>query len=933
VNVPVTSSNTAAGTISTSPVVYHAGDYLLSTNFTPVGAGTSNISLGTPGGFSTPAPTSTQQVVATVTAPPISIQTSSITTGNNLAVSTYGYLSQTPTTPVTVTITSSVPAVATVSNGPTTGGAASITFPNTVSTSAFTYYVQGQSVGTTVLTITAPGYANSTVNVTVDPSGFVIYSPGNFSTTTFSSSTSITLAPAILTPGSLTVIGYASLNPGIGNVNVPVSSSATQYGTVTSPVTYTAVGYLLSSTFQPVAAGTTTISIGTPAGFSTPTPVGTQQIVATVTAPPISVQTTSITTGANLEVSTYAYLSQTPPSPVTVTVTSNDASKVTLSTSPTSVGVGSLSFTNTSTTSAFTYYIQGHATGTTTLTLSAPGYSNATINITVDPSGFVIYSPGNFSTTTFSTSTSLTLAPAILTPGSLTVLGYASLSPGAGSPSITVTSSNPAVGTVTSPVTYNAGDYLNSATFQPTTAGGTTNLSISTPAGFSTPLPSSTQQITATVTAPPISLQTTSITTGANLQVSTYAYLSQTPPSAETLTITSSNPSVAVVSKSATSAGAGSISYTGVSSTAAMTYYIQGLATGTSTITVSAPGFSSATISVTVDPSGFVIYSPGNFSTTTFSAATSITLAPAILTPGTLTVLGYASVNPGVSVNVPVTSSVTSVGTVTSPVAYTTNGYLNSASFQPVNGGSTVISITEPNGFSTPSQSSTMQVTATVTAPPISVQTSNITTGAKLQVSTYVYLSQTPPSAVTLTLTSSNPTVATLSASATTTGTTTINYTSVSTTAAMTYYVQGLTTGTSTITISAPGFANATVNVTVDPSGFVIYSPGNFSTTTTSADTSITIAPAILSSGVLTVLGYASLNPGIGTVNVPIGSTSTQIGTVSPTSISYGPNDYLKSTTFHPVATGTTDVVIVSQPSGFTTPSQPTTQQIVVTVQ
>jgi HSP20 family molecular chaperone IbpA len=661
--------------------------------------------------------------------------------------------------------------------------------------------------------------------------------------------------------------------------------------------------------------------------------VGTQQIVATVTAPPISVQTTSITTGANLEVSTYAYLSQTPPSPVTVTVTSNDTSKVTLSTGPTLMGTGSLSYTNTSTTSAFTYYIQGHATGTTTLTLSAPGYSNATINITVDPSGFVIYSPGNFSTTTFSTSTSLTLAPAILTPGSLTVLGYASLSPGAGSPSITVTSSNPAVGTVTSPVTYNAGDYLNSATFQPTTAGGTTNLSISTPAGFSTPLPSSTQQITATVTAPPVSVQTTTITTGANLQVSTYAYLSQTPPSSETLTITSSTPSVAVVSKSATSAGAGSISYTGVSSTAAMTYYIQGLATGTSTITVSAPGFSSATVSVTVDPSGFVIYSPSDFSTTTFSAATSITLAPAILTPGTLTVLGYASVNPGVSVNVPVTSSLTSVGTVTSPVAYTTNGYLNSASFQPINAGSTVISITEPNGFSTPSQSSNLQVTATVTAPPISVQTSTITTGAKLQVSTYVYLSQTPPSPVTLTLTSSNPSVATLSASATATGNATLNFTGDSSTSAMTYYVQGLTTGTSTITISAPGFSNATVNVTVDPSGFVIYSPSNFSTTTTSADTSITIAPAILNSGVLTVLGYASLNPGIGTVNVPVGSTSTQVGTVSPTSISYGPNDYLKSTTFHPVATGTTDVVIVSQPTGFTTPSQPSTQQIVATVQ
>ena len=933
VSVPVTSSSTATGTISTSPVVYHAGDYLLSTNFTPVAAGNSNISLGTPGGFSTPAPASTQLITATVTAPPVSVQTSVITTGNNLTVSTYGYLSQTPTSPVTVTVTSSVPAVATVSASATAAGAAYTTFANTVSTSAFTYYVQGQSVGTSVITITAPGYASATVNVTVDPSGFVIYSPGNFSTTTFSSSTTITLVPAILNPGSLTVLGYASLNPGIGNVTVPVSSSATQVGTVTSPVTYTAGSYLLSSTFQPLAAGTSNISIGTPTGYSTPTPAATQQITATVTAPPVAVQTSALTTGTNLEVSTYAYLSQTPPSAVTLTVTSNDTSKVTLSTGPTTVGGSSLSFTNISSSSAVTYYLQGHATGTTTLTLSAPGYSNATVNVTVDPSGFVIYSPGNFSTTTFSTSTSLTLAPAILTPGSLTVVGYASLSPGVGSPSITVASSNTAVGTVTSPVTYNAGDFLDTATFQPTTLGGTTNLSISTPAGYSTPLPASTQQITATVAAPPVSVQTSSITTGVNLQVSTYVYLSQTPPSPETVTLTSSAPSVAVISTSATSAGSASLSFTGVANSSALTYYIQGLATGTSTITISAPGFTSATVSVTVDPSGFVIYSPGNFSTTTFSSATSISLVPAILTPGTLTVLGYASINPGVSVNVPVTSSVTSVGTVTSPVAYTTNGYLNSASFQPVNAGSTVISISEPPGFSTPSQSSALQITATVTAPPISVQTSSITTGVNLQVSTYVYLSQTPPSAVTLTITSSNPSVATLSTSATTTGTATLNYTGVSSTSAMSYYIQGLTTGTSTITISAPGFTSTTVSVTVDPSGFVIYSPGNFSTTTTSADTSITIAPAILNPGVLTVLGYAALNPGIGTVTVPVGSTSPQIGTVSPTSITYGVNDYLKSFTFHPLASGSTDVVIVSQPSGFTTPSQPATQQIVVTVQ
>ncbi len=139
--------------------------------------------------------------------------------------------------------------------------------------------------------------------------------------------------------------------------------------------------------------------------------------------------------------------------------------------------------------------------------------------------------------------------------------------------------------------------------------------------------------------------------------------------------------------------------------------------------------------------------------------------------------------------------------------------------------------------------------------------------------------------------------------------------------------------GSTTLTLSAPSYQSSTVTVTVDPSGFVIYTPGDFITTTTSANTAVTIIPAILSPGVLTVVGYGTLNPGIGTVNVPVGSTSPQIGMVTPATLSFNAGDQFISTSFHPIAAGTTDVVIVSQPTGFTTPSQPATQQIVVTVQ
>ncbi len=87
----------------------------------------------------------------------------------------------------------------------------------------------------------------------------------------------------------------------------------------------------------------------------------------------------------------------------------------------------------------------------------------------------------------------------------------------------------------------------------------------------------------------------------------------------------------------------------------------------------------------------------------------------------------------------------------------------------------------------------------------------------------------------------------------------------------------------------------------------------------------MTFAPAILNPGVLTVYGTAELNPGIGTVTLQIGSTSPQIGTVSPandSTLTAGGSASRANTSFTPLQSGTTDIDIVAQPAGFTTPSQ-----------
>ena len=71
-------------------------------------------------------------------------------------------------------MTSNGPTIATISKSGTVVGGTSLTFTNVTSTNVGTVYVQGQTVGTTTVTVAAPGYNNGNGNITVMPSGFVI---------------------------------------------------------------------------------------------------------------------------------------------------------------------------------------------------------------------------------------------------------------------------------------------------------------------------------------------------------------------------------------------------------------------------------------------------------------------------------------------------------------------------------------------------------------------------------------------------------------------------------------------------------------------------------------------------------------------------------------------------------------------------------------
>lgn len=115
--------------------------------------------------------------------------------------------------------------------------------------------------------------------------------------------------------------------------------------------------------------------------------------------------------------------------------------------------------------------------------------------------------------------------------------------------------------------------------------------------------------------------------------------------------------------------GGGPVNWAGVHTTQPQSVWIQALdgAVGTMTnVVVSAPGYAPITIAVQVDPSGFVIGSPGaDFATNTGAQNTQVALYAMHLQPGTLEAYSAGEVRGGLVVPLQVTSSNPAVGTIT----------------------------------------------------------------------------------------------------------------------------------------------------------------------------------------------------------------------------------------------------------------------------
>jgi hypothetical protein len=446
-----------------------------------------------PSGFDVPANVP-QSIVATVTAPDITM--SNVTVGKDLQISSFISLSNAPPSPVDVTVTIAASSIALLSKDRSTVGSSSVTFSGVTSTSVGSVYLQGLALGSTQVTVQAAAYNDDTAAVTVDPSGFW-FNASNFTRDIFAANQSIQVRSTRLNPTTLNRAQDQEIRAG-HTVSVDLTNSDTTTGTLTvNPLVFNGgAGNAVSTAFDMLNAGSSTIAIVQPSGFDVPANVN-QSIVATVTAPNITMN--NVTVGKDLQQNTFISLSNAPPSPVDVTVTIDDSSVALLSKNSTTAGSASVTFNAIATTSVGTIYVQGLTLDSAQVTVQATAYNDDTATVTVNPSGFW-FNASSFTVDVAASNRNVNLRSTRLTPGTLTRAQDQAIR-GGHSVSVDLTNTDAAVGALTiNPVVFNGGTSSLNNAFDPLQVGATT-LSIVQPTGFTAPSNVGTS-ITATVTGP-----------------------------------------------------------------------------------------------------------------------------------------------------------------------------------------------------------------------------------------------------------------------------------------------------------------------------------------------------------------------------------------------------------------------------------------------
>ncbi len=869
--VALTSSNTACVSTPASVTIPNG---LVSATFQPAYGGTAALPCTTTVAASA-AGVVTDSVTITVNPPPQITAPAAQTVGAGLQLAANATLGAAQHGGVTVTIASSNAAVL-VAPDATTPGAASITRTIPNNQTSVPYYVQGleNTTGTATITVSAPGFTSDSTTVTVVPIAVEIQGL-NTTTTTLSpddtawyvqvgipNASNTTLATVqnrraggppfvvTLTNSNATVAQLRSDEPAaIGqSVSKPIGTNIYYTQALLTGTSY-------GLTFDPLATGTTTVTVTGPPGVLTMTTSGVRTV--TVSGPVITAPAAQ-TVGAGLQLAANATLGASQHGGVTVTIASNNAA-VLVAPDATTPGAASITRTIPNNQTSVPYYVQGleNTTGTATITVSAPGFTSDSTTVTVVPIAVEIQGL-NTTTTTLSPDDTAWYVQVGIPNASNTTLATVQNRRAGGPPFVvTLTNSNATVAqlrsdepvaigqSVSKPIGTNI--YYTQALVTGTSYGlafdplatGTTTVTVTGPPGVPTMTTSGVRTVTV---SGPIITAPAAQTVGAGLQLAANATLGASQHGGVTVTIASNNAAV-LVAPDATTPGAASITRTIPNNQTSVPYYVQGLenATGSATVTVSAPGFASDSTIVTVMPIGVEIQ--GLIATTTnlspddtawyvqvgIPNASNTALATVqnrraggppfvvTLTNSNATVAQLRSDEPvatGQSVSKPIGTNI-----------YYTQALLTGTSygltFDPLANGTTTVTVTGPPGV--PTMTTTGVRTVTVTTPGMTAPAVE-TIGAGLQVPVTASLGATQHGGVGVTIASSAPSVVLVSPNATTAGTSSIVVPVANGSTQVPFVIQGVENASATaiVTLSAPGFTSTTISVTITPAGIEI---------------------------------------------------------------------------------------------------------------
>jgi hypothetical protein len=644
----------------------------------------------------------------------------SATVGQNLQSSILVTLPQSSASPSTITLTSSDPTKVLIYNGTNTPPGASTSILINAGDTQGIAYVEGQAGGTGSVTVTATlaGYDNGTSTVTVTNSGFVLsQQSGNGIGASFTAGLGIPVnlvvnsaqldangnfvqTQAVRTNFTSTPDGNGGVIITLIPVTVPLQSTNTTVGTITSPVTFNGGDDTQLAAFSALSPGATTVSLQSAGNGFTATPMigcpsscmPANQVFITVPNQMISLANVSV--GQNLEAAATVTLNTPAPgntndplAGVHITLTTSDPH---LQFSATAGGTGSSSLVvlaHAGQLQSATFYIYGlTSSGSAQYTATADsGFAPPQVpgTVTFTPSAFVISGPSQQPGTGIITTNMAPPSPVYLYSVQLNSSGgILAFQPIAGALNVPITlqinAGSP--GSIASPVAFAAGTGVAQTTFTPTAGqNGLGSLTVGEPAGFTAPT-NTLQTITVTVNVPGIAVQ--SATVGQNLQVQGSFSLGQFAPTggvnvtltAQTGILLSSSPTTMGSTTLVVNVPAGG--FNGI-------FYVQALAVAPAslTYTASAPGYraplSPATVTIVASapyvggPNAFQQGS-GNPSPVTHGTTQALTLYMALV-DGSGNATDHQALAGGTTLNVTVLNSNTAAGTVTpgNPVTIT----------------------------------------------------------------------------------------------------------------------------------------------------------------------------------------------------------------------------------------------------------------------